>query len=114
MYHALSMKPPTPGLTPLQSILKDIPSLPSRRFQIVNPLGRVFPGRVLVRGQVRIGILALVQVAEGVIHLAVFGFVGPDVQQEITHLALTLGHLPVFHCNRRCFEVAPLGQLAGL
>lgn len=106
--------PPTPMqfnfsfFFPLENVL----SLPPRRLQIVNPFGWMIHCRILVLGLVRIGIKCLLQVAEGVIHLAVLGFVSPDVKQQVTHLALVLGHLPILHCDLWCFQIGPFRQFA--
>ncbi len=51
---------------------------------------------------------------ERVIHLTMLGLVGPDVEQQIPHRPMTLGHVPILDGNLGRLKSFPLGQLAGL
>jgi hypothetical protein len=81
---------------------------------VLNALGRVRPALDLVRAGVRVGVVVLVQVAEGVVDFAVLALVGADVQQQIAHRAVSLGHRPVLDRNVRRRHLLPQWQAAGV
>ena len=84
-----------------------LPLPPSRLLDLDAGGGMRFAG-VFVLRDVRVGILSLYQVAEGVVYLAVFGFVGADVEEEVFHFALAFRHLPVADGNLGGGEVGPV------
>lgn len=92
----------------------DLLPLPPHAPKILDPLARVRLRRILVLAHKRIRIRLLVQIAQRVVDLAVLGLVRSDIQQQIAHAALALGHVPVADGNLGGLEVLPLGQLAGV
>ena len=79
-----------------QPVLEGFVTLPSRLLQV----GNTVHGPLLVRGVfrcVRIWVILLFEIAKRVIDFAMLGFVGPHVQQKVTHFAVTFGHLPIIN-----------------
>ena len=52
----------------------------------------------------------MVEVAEGMVDLAVLGLVGPDIEHQVANGSMTLGHIPVPDGNLGRFELLPFGQ----
>ena len=71
-------------------------------------------GRILVLSSVRVRVNSLIQIAQGVVHLAMFGLVCPHVHQQILDRALILRHLPVLNSNLRCLLIGPVRKLSVL
>lgn len=69
---------------------------------------------IFIQADKRVGVLLLVQVAQSVVDTAMAGLVGPDIQDQILHRAMTLGHIPVRHGNvgHLEFGVGPLGEVS--
>ena len=72
------------------------------------------PALVLVRAGVRVGVVLLVQIAEGVVDLAVLALIGADVQQQVAHRAVALGHGPVLDRDVGRVHLLPQRQTAGV
>lgn len=72
------------------------------------------PLPILVHADERVRVLGLVQVAQSVVDAAMACLVGPDVQDQVFHRAVALGHVPVRHGNVGHLElgVAPLGEVS--
>jgi hypothetical protein len=88
--------------------------LPTIWLVVLNPLSGVRPALDLVRAGVRVGVVLLVQVAEGVIDFAMFALIGADIQQQVAHRALALGHRPVLDRDVRGVHLLPQRQAAGV
>lgn len=67
----------------------------------------------LVLADERVGVFLLVQVAQCVVDTAVARLVGPDVEDEVLHASMALGHLPVLdsQVGNPEFGVGPLWQV---
>ena len=89
-------------------------SLPAGGPDVLDPLaGMVMSvGLVLAHEWVRIAVL--LQVAKRVVHLAVLGLVGANVQQQVSHGPLVLRHVPIFNGDLGCRELLPARQLPGI
>lgn len=67
---------------------------------------------VPIHADERVGVLLLVQITEGVVDAPVARLVGPNVQNQVLHRAVALGHVPIRHGNVRDLElgVGPPGE----
>lgn len=59
----------------------------------------------------RVRVSVLVEIAQSVVDFSVFGFVCPDVEEQVTHRPVAFWHVPISHRNLRRFELLPLRQL---
>lgn len=50
---------------------------------------------ILVFRDVRVGVVVLIEVAQGVVDLSVLRLIGPNVEEQVSHRALAFGHVPV-------------------
>jgi hypothetical protein len=87
--------------------------LPSSGLEVLKALGRAGHTRGEL-GTVGVGIVLLLEVGEGVVHLAVLGLIGSHDTQQVDNAVLARRELEVVLGNLRGFHVLPLRQVSGL
>lgn len=87
---------------------------PLKPSRLERRVGSLMVSIALVVADERIGILLVVEVAQGVVHTAVNCLIGTNVKDQIPHGPFSLGHLPVRDSKIGNLEVRirPLGKIA--
>ena len=73
---------------------------------MLDPLPGMHPPLILILAHERVRVLPLHQIAQRVVHLAMLGLIGADIQDQIPNAPLPLRHIPVADGD--------LGSLGGL